>query len=149
MIAKGLSIRHLRCLQQTEPGDVAVGDSLDGRDDVGSRRIEQVRVAALQLQVVLDGLFRADGRYAHDVAVFGFEDREQPGLLGQPCNADGVGGRAGPSQRARHEDMQVSRPAKCHGATHFVFEVAQFGHRRRGHVGDFVGHRDEGKVFFP
>jgi hypothetical protein len=64
---------------------------LDAGDHVGARlRLEQVREALLQAQVLLDRALAADLRDPGDLAVAGLEDREDARLLRQPRDLDRV-----------------------------------------------------------
>ena len=81
-----------------------------------------------------------------DLAVLGLEDREEPGLLGQPGHADRVARVRAPAERAGDEDVEVAGAAELHGPLDLGLEVVEVGDRRRGDVGDAVGHGDAGKV---
>ena len=86
-------------LEQPEARDVVIGARLEARHDVGPRRpAEQMRVAFLQLEVVLDRHLPADLRDRADLAVLSLEDREETALLGQPRDLDRVGGVRIPSR---------------------------------------------------
>ena len=97
-------------------------------------------------QVALHGGPVADRRHGGDVAVLGFEDREEPGLLGQTCHPDGVAGRRAPAQGARHQDVEVAGAALLHRPLHLGLEVVEVGDRRGRDVRDVVGHREAGQV---
>ena len=105
--------------------------------------LEQVGVAALQLQVVLDRHLPADLRDAGDFAVLALEDREEAGLRRQSRDLDRVARGAAPAERARDEDVDVARAAQLHRALDLVLEVAQVGDRRGRDVGDLVRQRDQ------
>ena len=62
---------------------------------------EEVGVAPLRPQVVLDRDLAPDPGHLGDLAVLGLEDREEPALLGQPGQPDGVGGRGTASRAGR------------------------------------------------
>jgi hypothetical protein len=80
------------------------------------RAVEQVPVAGLQPQVVLDGHLAADRARGHHLAGLGLEDGEQPGLGGEPGDPNRVGGRTAPAGRAGHEDVQVAGAVEVHRA---------------------------------
>ena len=83
--------------EQAEALDVAVGAGLQALDHVGPTVLaEQVRVAALQLQVFGHRDPAADLGDRDDLAVLGLEDREQPRLLDQPGEPDRVACEAEP-----------------------------------------------------
>jgi len=67
--------------------------------------------------------------------------------VGEAGYLDGFTGCRSPAERARDENVQVSRSAKLHGALDLAFEVVKIGNGRRGDVGNIVSHRDTGKVF--
>src|SRR5690349_4999248 len=99
-------------VDQPKTLDVAIGDRLDPRDHV--RMLvgpEEVLVAPLRPEVVLDRAAMADLRDAGDFAVLGLEDREQPGLLRKPRDLDRGARLAAPAERARHKDVEVARAA--------------------------------------
>src|SRR4051812_29288954 len=86
VIANGFSISEL-LVDQVEALDVAVGARLELVDDVLARPLaEQVRVAPLELQVLLDGHTVTNLVRPGDLPVLGLEDREHPALHGQPSN---------------------------------------------------------------
>ena len=68
---------------------------------VRGRVAEQVRVAALQLQVLLDRHRRRIFETPTTSPSLCLEDREQPGLLGQPRDPDRVARGASPSRAGR------------------------------------------------
>ena len=100
-------------------------------------------VAALRLQILIDGNLPANLGDGGDLAVLGLEDREEAGLFHQPGKLDGVGGVRAPAERAGNEDVQVARPAELHRALDLRLEVAQLGDGGSGDVGDLVSHRDQ------
>ncbi len=66
-----------------------------------------------------------------------------PELLRQARDPDGVLRRAAPAERARHEHVQVARPANLHRRLNLRLEVAQLRDGGRRDVGDLVRHRDQ------
>ena len=132
---------------QAEALDVGVGPGLDRLDHVGARRVlEEVRVAVLQLQVLGDRDLLADLRDADDLAVLGFEDGEDAGLLCEAGDLDRVGRGRAPAQRAGDEDVQVTGAPELHRPLDLVLEVAELGDGCGGDVGDLVRHRDQRRV---
>ena len=83
---------------------------------VRSSRAEQMRVAGLEPQVVLDRDLVADRGGAGDLAGFGLEDGEQAGFGGEPGDLDRVGRGAAPAERAGHQDVQVAGAVEVHRA---------------------------------
>ena len=97
-------------------------------------------VAFLGLQVLLDRHLAADRCRRDDFPVLSLEDGEHPALGRQPGDLQGVARRRPPAQRARHEDMQVSRPAQLHGTRHLRLQITDISHGRRCHIRDLVRH---------
>ncbi len=66
-------------------GDVPVGDRLDASDArIEPVALEQVGEAALRLEVIRDRNAMTDFPHIGDAPGFRLEDREQPGLDGEP-----------------------------------------------------------------
>ena len=78
------------------------------------RLAEEVREALLRLEVLGHRHLAADGRARRDVAVVRLEQREQAALDREPRDLDRVLGRRAPSERARHEDVDVARAFDRH-----------------------------------
>ncbi len=70
---------------------------------------------ALEAQVRLDGLVAADRGGAGDLPRLRLEHGEEPGLLGEAGDPDRVARLRAPTERARHEDVEIARPADAHG----------------------------------
>ena len=114
---------------------------------VRGRVAEQVREAALRLQVLLDRHLAADLRDADDLAVLGLEDREEARSPSRAARCRIVSlDAAAPAERARDEDVEVARAAELHRPLDLRLEVVQLGDGRRRDVGDLVRHRDQRHV---
>src|SRR5947199_10277109 len=82
--------------------DIGVADRLQPRDArVVMAALEQMREAALQLEIVLYRNLAANLAYLRDLAVLGLEDRIEAALDGKLRQPDGVMRRRSPAERAR------------------------------------------------
>ena len=146
VIAKGLSIRPPR----SSPKRAMLRSArawMRAMTSVRGARAEQVRVAPLRPQVLLDRHLAADLRDRGDLAV---ARPRRPGTARSPWPAgrSAIVSRDGaaPAERAGHEHVQVARAAELHRALDLGLEVAQVGDRRGRDVGDLVRHRDQRHV---
>src|SRR4051794_22775540 len=99
----------IRPIYKAESLDVAVGAGLQRGDDVvAALGLEEMGVAALDAEVLLDRHLPADLRHTRHVPGLGLEDREHTALLGEPCDVDGLARLAAPAQRAGHEHVDVA-----------------------------------------
>src|SRR6266498_1541385 len=89
VIANGLSMRAL-FFRQPELCDVAVGDRLDSGDAWIILRSKKMREALLQPQILGHLKLVPDRRPSGDLAIFGFEQRKEPRLDGEPGDLDRV-----------------------------------------------------------
>src|ERR1039457_161546 len=108
---------------------------------------EQVRETFLRLEVFLYWNLTSYLQHTRDFAVFGLKHREHAGLLGQPCQANGVMRSRAPAQRARDKQVDITRAAYVHRLAYLVFQITQIGHRRRGDIRNVVRHGDLRHVF--
>src|SRR5512137_2519555 len=94
----------LRVVGQPIAADVAVRELLDALDDVESRWIlEQVLEALLRPQVLLDRQLLLDLRDVLHRAVLGVEHGKETRLFREARDADRVGRRVAPAERAGHQ----------------------------------------------
>src|SRR5689334_14317979 len=109
--------------QKPEIVDVLVGDGLNGgkapRIRVGP---EEMSESLLDDEIFFDGFEMADEGSIGHLAIFRFEEWEEPGLDGKPRHLDGAAGFRTPTKRARHVDVNVARAAHAHGFVDLVLE---------------------------
>src|SRR6266700_3524591 len=87
VIANGLSMYAL-FFHQPELLDVAIGDRLDPGEPRIVLRSKKMREALLQPQILGHRQLAPDRRSSGDLAIFGFEQRKESRLDGDPGNLD-------------------------------------------------------------